>query len=342
MIEPRENIKRLKPYTSARDLVKEEDLIFLDANENPFDSGMNRYPDPHQQELKDTLAGKLETDESRIFLGNGSDEVIDLVIRAYAEPGKDRILTLGPTYSMYEVQAAIQDAEVKEIPLDADFQPNPDMVLREVTERDKILFVCSPNNPTGNLVEREKIISLLESFNGLVFVDEAYVDFAPEGSVIDLVENYQNLLVSRTFSKAYGMAGIRLGMGIAQEAIIQTLSKIKYPYNVNRLTQQAALEALKKPEQVEQQINTLIRERETLRSRLSGFSFVKKIFPSDANFLLLEVNSASSLIDFLKKKDIVIRDRTGVVAGKELVRITVGTPEQNQKLIYELKNFDNG
>lgn len=342
MIEPRENIKRLKSYTSARDLVKEEDLIFLDANENPFDSGMNRYPDPHQQVLKDTLAGKLKTDASRIFVGNGSDEVIDMAIRAYAEPGKDRVLTLGPTYSMYEVQAAIQNVEVKEIQLDADFQPNPDKVLLEVTERDKILFICSPNNPTGNLVERGKIISLLESFNGLVFVDEAYVDFAPEGSVIDLVENYPNLLVSRTFSKAFGMAGIRLGMGIAQERIIQTLTKIKYPYNVNRLTQQAAMEALENPEKVEQQINTLIRERETLRSRLSGFSFVKKIFPSDANFLLLEVKNAGSLIDFLKKKGIVIRDRTGVVAGKELVRITVGTPRQNQQLIYELKNFDNG
>ncbi len=342
MIEPRENIKRLKPYTSARDLVKEEDLIFLDANENPFNSGMNRYPDPHQQVLKDALAGKLKTGASRIFVGNGSDEVIDLAIRAYAEPGKDRVLTLGPTYSMYEVQAAIQNVEVKEIPLDADFQPNPDKVLREVTDRDKILFICSPNNPTGNLVERGKIISLLESFNGLVFVDEAYVDFAPEGSVIDLVENYPNLLVSRTFSKAYGMAGIRLGMGVAQETMIQTLSKIKYPYNVNRLTQQAAMEALENPEKVEQQINTLIRERETLRSRLSGFSFIKKIFPSDANFLLLEVKSAGSLIDFLKKKGIVIRDRSGVIEGKELVRITVGTPQQNQQLIYELKNFDNG
>ena len=290
----------------------------------------------------DTLAGKLKTDASRIFVGNGSDEVIDMAIRAYAEPGKDRVLTLGPTYSMYEVQAAIQNVEVKEIQLDADFQPNPDKVLLEVTERDKILFICSPNNPTGNLVERGKIISLLESFNGLVFVDEAYVDFAPEGSVIDLVENYPNLLVSRTFSKAFGMAGIRLGMGIAQERIIQTLTKIKYPYNVNRLTQQAAMEALENPEKVEQQINTLIRERETLRSRLSGFSFVKKIFPSDANFLLLEVKNAGSLIDFLKKKGIVIRDRTGVVAGKELVRITVGTSRQNQQLIYEHKNFDNG
>lgn len=342
MIEPRENIKKLKPYTSARDLVKEQDLVFLDANENPFDTDLNRYPDPHQQELKNILAGKLKTESSRIFLGNGSDEVIDLAIRTYAEPGKDRILTLGPTYSMYEVQAAIQDVEIKEIPLEANFQPNPDKVMQEVSDRDKILFICSPNNPTGNLVGREQIISLLESFDGLVFVDEAYVDFAPEGSVVDLVGNYPNLLVSRTFSKAFGMAGIRLGMGIAQEEIIQTLSKIKYPYNLNRLTQHAAMEALENPEKVEQQINTLIRERETLRSRLSGFSFVKKIFPSDANFLLVEVKNAGSLIDFLKKKSIVIRDRSGVIAGKDLVRITMGTPQQNQKLIYELKNFHNG
>ncbi len=342
MIEPRENIKKLKPYTSARDLVKEQDLVFLDANENPFDSEMNRYPDPHQQKLKKTLAGKLKTDASRVFVGNGSDEVIDLVIRAYAEPGKDRILTLGPTYSMYEVQAAIQGVAVKEILLDDDFQPSPDKVMQEATERDKVLFICSPNNPTGNLIEREKIISLLERFNGLVFVDEAYVDFAPEGSVIDLVENYPNLLVSRTFSKAFGMAGIRLGMGIAQEEIIQTLSKIKYPYNVNRLTQNAAIEALTTPGKVKEQINIILKERSTLKTTLSKLSFVKKVFPSDANFLLLEVTNAASLIDYLKKKGIVIRNRSGVIASKELVRITVGTPGQNQKLIYELKNFDNG
>jgi histidinol-phosphate aminotransferase len=243
---------------------------------------------------------------------------------------------------MYEVQAAIQGVAVKEILLDDDFQPSPDKVMQEATERDKVLFICSPNNPTGNLIEREKIISLLERFNGLVFVDEAYVDFAPEGSVIDLVENYPNLLVSRTFSKAFGMAGIRLGMGIAQEEIIQTLSKIKYPYNVNRLTQNAAIEALTTPGKVKEQINIILKERSTLKTTLSKLSFVKKVFPSDANFLLLEVTNAASLIDYLKKKGIVIRNRSGVIASKELVRITVGTPGQNQKLIYELKNFDNG
>jgi len=342
MIKPRENIKKLRPYTSARDLVKEEDLIFLDANENPFDNGLNRYPDPHQQELKDVLAGKLQVKASQIFIGNGSDEVIDLVIRAYAEPGKDRIITLGPTYSMYEVQAAIQDVEVNEISLDEDFQPNPDKVMREVTARDKILFLCSPNNPTGNLMNRESIIKLLDNFDGLVFVDEAYVDFSPEGSVIDLADKYPNLLVSRTFSKAMGMAGIRLGMGFASEEIIQTLSKIKYPYNVNRLTQQAALDALKTPERADQHVNILIAERQKLKTGLTALSFVKRVYPSDANFLLLEVSSAGSLIDFLKKKGIVIRNRSGVIAGKELVRITVGTPAQNEKLMAELKNFNNG
>jgi histidinol-phosphate aminotransferase len=342
MIEPRKNIKKLRPYTSARDLVEEEDLIFLDANENPFDSGVNRYPDPQQQELKDVLAGKWEVKASQIFIGNGSDEVIDLVIRAYAEPGKDRIITLGPTYSMYEVQAAIQNVEVKEIPLDENFQPNPDKVLSQVTERDKILFICSPNNPTGNLINRESIIALLDNFEGLVFVDEAYVEFSPEGSVVDLAGKYPNLLVSRTFSKAMGMAGIRLGMGIASEEIIQTLSKIKYPYNVNRLTQQAALDALKTPERVEQQVDILLAEREKIKTGLTALSFVKRVYPSDANFLLLEVNKAASLVDFLKKKGIVIRNRSGVIAGKELVRITMGTPAQNEKLMVELKNFNNG
>lgn len=342
MIEPRENIKKLKPYTSARDLVKEDELIFLDANESPFDSGLNRYPDPHQQEMKTAIAGRLEIEISQLFLGNGSDEVIDLALRAYAEPGKDRIITLGPTYSMYEVQAAIQDVEVKEIPLTNDFQPDLDRILREISDRDKILFICSPNNPTGNLMQRKKIIALLENFEGLVFVDEAYVDFSPEGSVIDLVEKYPNLLVSRTFSKAMGMAGIRLGMGIAQKEIVQTLSKIKYPYNVNRLTQQAAIDALKKPERVEQQISTLLAEREKLKEGLTKFSFVKKVYPSDANFLLLEVSDAGSLIDFLKKKGIVIRNRSGVIPKKELVRITVGTPNQNIELMVTLKTFDNG
>jgi len=341
-MEPRENIKSLKPYTSARDLVKEEDLIFLDANENPYDSGMNRYPDPRQAELKQAIGKWLKVVPDRIFAGNGSDEVIDLAIRAYTIPGKDRIITLGPTYSMYKVQAEIQDVEVKEILLDKDFQPDTEKILSEVTPRDKIIFMCSPNNPTGNLMERQKIISLAENFNGLVFVDEAYVDFAPEGSVIDLVEKYPNLLVSRTFSKAMGMAGIRLGLGIADTEIIETLSKIKYPYNVNRLTQNAALEALNDLEESREQVRTIIKDRGKLRIRMERLSFVKQIFHSDANFLLVEVKDAQTLIKFLRNKGIVIRDRSGVVENKEFVRITIGTPKQNEQLIVELRNFDNG
>ena len=342
MIEPRENVRKLKPYTSARDLVKEDNLIFLDANENPFDNEMNRYPDPHQQELKQALAKWLKVEPPQIFAGNGSDEVIDLAIRVYTRPGKDRIITLGPTYSMYKVQAEIQDVEIKEIALDKDFQPDTKKVMEEVTERDKIIFLCSPNNPTGNLMERQRIISLVENFEGLVFVDEAYVDFAPEGSVIDLVDKYPNLLVSRTFSKAMGMAGIRLGLGIANPGIIQTLSKIKYPYNVSRLTQQAALEALSDLSDYREQIRIIVKERDKLRIRLERLSCVKQIFSSDANFVFMEVKDAASLVQFLKEKGIVIRDRSGVVEGKELARITVGTPQQNKQLIEELKNFDNG
>ena len=341
-MEPRENIKKLKPYTSARDLVKEDELIFMDANENPYDSGMNRYPDPRQKALKQAVGEWLKVDTSRIFAGNGSDEVIDLAIRAYTSPGKDRIITLGPTYSMYEVQAAIQDLEVKEIPLDRDFQPDTEKIFSEVTPKDKIIFICSPNNPTGNLMDRNRIGRLAENFEGLVFVDEAYGDFAPEGSVIDLVERYPNLLVSRTFSKAMGMAGIRLGLGIADTEIIETLSKIKYPYNVNRLTQNAALEALNDLEESREQVMTIIKERDKLCTRMERFSFVKQIFPSDANFLLVEVKDAQSLLKFLREKGIVIRDRSGVVDNKELVRITIGTPRQNDKLMVELKNFDNG
>ena len=341
-MEPRENIKNLKPYTSARDLVKEEDLIFLDANENPFDNDLNRYPDPHQSELKEALGNWLKINPEQIFAGNGSDEVIDLAIRAYTRPGRDRIITLGPTYSMYEVQAAIQDVEVKEILLDSDFQPDTEKIFSEVTPQDKILFICSPNNPTGNLMERQRIIPLVENFDGLVFVDEAYVDFAPEGSVMDLVEKYPNLLISRTFSKAMGMAGIRLGLGIANPEIIKTLSKIKYPYNINRLTQQAALQALNDLSYYREQIRTVVKEREKLRIRMEHLSFVKQIFPSDANFVLMEVKDAASLVKFLRDNGIVIRDRSDVVAGKELVRVTVGTPQQNKQLIEELKNFDNG
>ncbi|MCF8231826.1 MAG: histidinol-phosphate transaminase [Bacteroidales bacterium] len=342
MMQPRENISKLKPYTSARDLVKEEGLIFLDANENPFDNEMNRYPDPHQHELKQALGKWLKAEPSQIFAGNGSDEVIDLAIRAYTRPGKDRIITLGPTYSMYKVQAEIQDVEVKEIDLDGGFQPDTEKVMEEVTERDKIIFLCSPNNPTGNLMERQRIISLAENFDGLVFIDEAYVDFAPEGSVIDLVDKYPNFMVSRTFSKAMGMAGIRLGLGISNPGIIQTLSKIKYPYNVNRLTQQAALEALSDLSDYREQIRIIVKERDKLGIRLERLSFVKHIFPSDANFVLMEVKDAASLVQFLKEKGIVIRDRSGLLTGKELVRITVGTPQQNKQLIEELKIFDNG
>jgi len=341
-MEPRENIKNLKPYTSARDLVKEEDLIFLDANENPFDNDLNRYPDPHQSELKEALGNWLKINPEQIFAGNGSDEVIDLAIRAYTRPGRDRIITLGPTYSMYEVQAAIQDVEVKEILLDSDFQPDTEKIFSEVTPQDKILFICSPNNPTGNLMERQRIIPLVEDFDGLVFVDEAYAGFAPEGSVMDLVEKYPNLLVSRTFSKAMGMAGIRLGLGFANPEIIKTLSKIKYPYNINRLTQQAALQALNDLSYYREQIRTVVKEREKLRIRMEHLSFVKQIFPSDANFVLMEVKDAASLVKFLRDNGIVIRDRSDVVAGKELVRVTVGTPQQNKQLIEELKNFDNG
>lgn len=341
-MEPRENIKSLKPYTSARDLVKEDDLIFLDANENPYDSGINRYPDPKQAELKQAIGNWLKVNPSRIFAGNGSDEVIDLAIRAYTRPGKDRIVTLGPTYSMYEVQAAIQDVKVKEILLDKDFQPDTEKILSEVTPQDKIIFICSPNNPTGNLMARNRIARLAENFEGLVFIDEAYVDFAPEGSVLDLVERYPNLLVSRTFSKAMGMAGIRLGLGIADTDIIETLSKIKYPYNVNRLTQNAALEALNDLEESREQVKTIIKERDKLHAQLERLSFVKQIFPSDANFLLVEVKDAQYLIKFLREKGIVIRNRSRVVNNKELVRITIGTPKQNEKLIVELKNFDNG
>jgi len=341
-MEPRENIKKLKPYTSARDLVKDDDLLFLDANENPFDNELNRYPDPHQSKLKEALGNRLKINPEQIFAGNGSDEVIDLAIRAYTRPGKDRIITLGPTYSMYKVQAAIQDVEVKEILLDKDFQPDTEKVMAEVTERDKIIFLCSPNNPTGNLMERQRITELLEKFNGLVFVDEAYVDFAPEGSLIDLVDKYPNLLVSWTFSKAMGMAGIRLGLGVAQSEIIGTLSKIKYPYNVNRLTQRAALEALEDLKEYREQVRIIVKERDKLNIRMKKLSFVKQIYPSDANFVLIEVEDASSLMHFLRKKGIVIRDRSGVVKEKELVRITIGTPEQNERLIKELKNFDNG
>ncbi|MCF8303593.1 MAG: histidinol-phosphate transaminase [Bacteroidales bacterium] len=338
----RENIEKLQPYTSARDLVKEDDLIFLDANENPFDTGLNRYPDPNQSELKEAVSKWLGVEARNIFTGNGSDEVIDLAIRCYVRPGEERIITLEPTYSMYHVQARIHNAEVKSIPLDDNFQPDVETVLSAVDERDKILFLCSPNNPTGNLMDKEKVRVLLENFNGLVFIDEAYVDFSPEGSVLNWINIYPNLVVSRTFSKAMGMAGIRLGMGFASEKIINDLSKIKYPYNVNRLTQQAALEALTGKNRYQEQIRTLVSGREKLSEELSKLSFVFRVFPSDANFLLLEVEDARKVLDYLRKKGIIIRDRSGVMEDRQLLRITVGTPEQNTLLIDELKKLNNG
>ena len=335
----RDNIKKLKPYSSAREIKKGEGFTFLDANENPHGEGLNRYPDPLQETLKEKIAAGKNIDPSKIFLGNGSDEVIDLMIRAFAEPRFDNIITTTPSYSMYKVAANINDVEVREVLLDDDFQPDISALMDAADEHTKLAFLCSPNNPTGNLMEENRVRELLDRFHGIVILDEAYVDFAPSGSMLDLINRYENLMVSRTFSKAQSLAGIRLGIGFTHPDIVSVLNKVKYPYNVNELTQQAAIKALDKQDEYKRHIDEIIEERKRLERELPKLPVVEKVYPSDANFLLVKVSRPQELIDYLDRQSIIIRDRSNMPLCENAVRITVGNSEQNNRLLEAMKTF---
>ena len=338
----RENVKQLKPYSSARDEFEDfdtADMIFLDANENPFENGVNRYPDPQQMSVKAILAKQKNLKTNQILLGNGSDEVLDLLFRAFCEPKKDNVITLPPTYGMYSVLANINAVENKEILLSEDFQPQIEKIMEAVDSTTKIIFLCSPNNPTGNSFSDESVAYLLQNFKGLVVIDEAYIDFSKKESWINELDEYPNLVITQTLSKAYGLAGIRLGICYASAEVILVLNKIKPPYNVNELTQKRAVERLGDTDKIKSEIDSIITQREELLKVLLNIKFVDKIYSTEANFILVKVNDANKRYAELIAKGIVIRNRTTQPLCDNCLRLTVGTEQENMKLIEVLKQL---
>lgn len=335
----RRNILNLEPYSSARDEFKGENGIFLDANENPFGE-LNRYPDPYQSKVKQKLSEINQISTENIFLGNGSDEVIDLAFRIFCEPKKDKVLTFSPTYGMYKVSANINDVELINLDLNDDFQINLESLKPHLKDENlKIIFICSPNNPTGNSIKNIKYI--LENFKGIVFIDEAYIDFSPEESFRNQIKNYPNLIVSQTFSKAWAMASVRVGIAYASEEIIKFYNNVKPPYNISHLNQDTILNTLsnEKINQVSENIKIILKEKKNLIESLKKINLVKKTFPSDANFILIEVENADSVYKELVNKNVIIRNRNSVI--KNCLRITIGSPEENKKLIQALQNINN-
>lgn len=338
----RDNIKNLKPYSSARDEFKgaSTDMIFLDANENPFGNGLNRYPDPQQRTLKDALALQKGVLSSQILLGNGSDEVLDLVFRTFCEPKEDAVITLPPTYGMYSVLAATNNVQLNEIPLNSDFQPNVDAILKSQDSTTKLLLLCSPNNPTANSFEAAKVAQLLKEFRGIVVIDEAYIDFSEQESWIRRLNEFPNLIVTQTLSKAYGLAGIRLGICYASSEIISILNSIKPPYNVNQLTQEVALKALQNQEKVQWDVKRIVADRNQLVLDLQDIDFIERIYPSDANFLLVKVDDANKRYEQLIKDGIVVRNRTYQRLCENCLRFTVGNYLENEELTLALMNLE--
>jgi len=335
-------VKSMKPYSSARDEFEDfdtADMVFLDANENPFENGVNRYPDPQQTTVKKALAKLKGVTEKQILLGNGSDEVLDLIFRAFCEPKMDNVITLPPTYGMYGVLANINAVENREVLLSEDFQPQVEKILEAVDENTKIIFLCSPNNPTGNSFSDESVVYLMQNFKGLVVIDEAYIDFSKKESWINEFDEYPNLVITQTLSKAYGMAGIRLGICYASAEVIAVLNKIKPPYNVNALTQKRALERLKDKDNNASEIESIIAQREALLKELRDIKYVEKIYPTEANFILIKVDDANKRYNDLIAKGIVIRNRTTQPLCENCLRLTVGTAQENKKLIKALKEI---
>jgi len=333
----RPNILELKPYSSARDEFSGKEGIFLDANENPYGE-LNRYPDPYQKELKEKLAEIKGVETKNIFVGNGSDEVIDLAFRIFCTPGFDKALTFAPTYGMYDVSAAINNVELLKIPLNELFQIDLDKVKSYLADSSiKLIFICSPNNPTGNLMNRSDIEIILKNFNGIVIIDEAYIDFANAESLIVLINEYKNLIISQTFSKAWGLASARVGTAYASDKIITLYNKVKPPYNVSKINQQAAISALTNFKTYKYRLTAILNEKERLRTELEQSGLVKRIYPSDANFLLIEVDDANTLYNNLVAQYIITRNRNTQVTN--CLRVTVGTPEENDELIDALKNM---
>ena len=337
----RENIKNLKPYSTARDEFKGQASVFLDANENsygsPLPANYNRYPDPLQLDLKDAISKIKGVPIENTFLGNGSDEAIDLLFRAFCNPGKDNVIVLPPTYGMYEVSANINDVEIRKVSLLPNFQLDMEKIAETIDKNTKLIFICSPNNPTGNSINREDIETILANFKGIVVVDEAYINYARQKTFIQELTEYANLVVLQTFSKAWGLAALRLGMAFSSRKVIDVLNKIKPPYNINQATQDLAFEALKNIAQVNDWIKESVAERDRLSTVLNTLDIAKKVYPSDANFILVEVTDATQIYDSLVDEGIIVRDRSKVTLCEGCLRITVGTKEENDKLLSILK-----
>lgn len=335
----RKNILELSPYSSAREEFSGNEGIFLDANENPY-GVYNRYPDPYQTQLKQKLAEIKNCNVNQIFVGNGSDEVIDLAFRIFCEPNLDKALTFSPTYGMYQVSADINTVELIQIPLNDEFQIDRKNVENYFNDKNlKLIFICSPNNPTGNLLNVDDIEFILQNFNGIVMVDEAYIDFADQKSFIEKLKIYPNLIIIQTLSKAWGLAGIRLGIALMNEEILAFYNKIKSPYNISSVNQEMALKSLNQTEEFNSNIKEILSERTKMINQFNQLKLVQKIYPTDANFILIKVGNADELYQKLVKKQIIIRNRNSAIPN--CVRITIGTPEENQKLINELKAIDN-
>lgn len=339
----RDNVKRLTPYSSARDDFHGEANIFLDANENslgsPLQRPYNRYPDPHQLKLKEKLSEIKRVPVENIFLGNGSDECIDILQRAFCEPSIDNIMICPPTYGMYKVSAEVNNVEVKKVKLTPGFQLDLEAIENAIDDRTKIIFLCSPNNPTGNSIYPEDIEAILNNYFGLVVIDEAYINFSRKKSFATQLDEYPNLVVMQTLSKAWGLAALRVGITLASKEIIATMNKIKPPYNINQASQELALQALSEVVQANEMIREIVKEREILAEALVNLSFVEKVYPSDANFLLIKMNDATGVYKKLLKKGIVVRDRSKVELCEGCLRVTVGTAEENQTLLYVLANI---
>jgi histidinol-phosphate aminotransferase len=339
----RENIKNLRPYSTARDEYKGQASVFLDANENSFGSPLpenfNRYPDPLQLDLKDAISKIKGVPIENTFLGNGSDEAIDLLFRCFCNPGKDNVIILPPTYGMYEVSANINDVEIRKVNLLPNFQLDLNGIAEAIDENTKLIFICSPNNPTGNSIVRTDIETVLANFKGLVIIDEAYINFAKQRTFIQELTEYPHLVILQTFSKAWGLAGLRLGMAFASSIVIDILNKVKAPYNISQSTQDLALAALQNVAQVNNWIKITVAERELLSQKLSGLSMVKRVYPSDANFILAEVEDAAGTYNALVEQGIIIRDRSKVVLCDGCLRITIGTQQENEILLSALKSL---
>ena len=336
----RPNIWALKPYSSARDEYKGMTAsVFLDANENPYNAPNNRYPDPTQHEVKKLISKIKDVNIENIFLGNGSDEAIDLVFRSFCRPAIDNVVAIAPTYGMYEVCADVNDIEYRKVLLDDGFLLNADKILEATDDKTKLIFLCSPNNPTGNSLSRKEVEKIINTFEGLVIVDEAYIDFASEESMLHTLTKYPNLIILQTFSKAWGCAAIRLGMAFASKEIISIMSKVKYPYNVNLLTQKEAIKLLEEHYKVKEWVKTLLEERSRLMDEFAQLPCCRQVYPTDANFFLAKVTDAKQIYSYLVAKGIVVRNRTNIVLCKDCLRVTIGTRHENNALIENLKQY---